>query len=141
MGFAGFQCRTRPRVTRRHVIQDEDIGAGFPIAEGNIVGDGLLDPLHAGLDVRDQRHEIGNDRVMEVLIASRGSAACCVVHERSPLPGFLCLHRYLCVKSRSRTNTGGDDDSDISVCVVTSVRHLFTVYGRWYMTETPPSRG
>jgi hypothetical protein len=38
MSFAGLQCGTRARVTGRDVIQDEDIGASFPIAEGGFVG-------------------------------------------------------------------------------------------------------
>src|SRR5258708_35461394 len=47
---------------------------------------------------------------------------------------------YLCVKSRSPTNTVGSSPfRSMLSCVEWA--SLLTVYGRWYMTETPPSRG
>ena len=79
MGLAAVQCRTRACVTGREIIQHDDVAANFLIAEGDFGGDGRFDQIHAGVDVRDQGHEIGNDRAMEVvsiLREGRGSTAC-----------------------------------------------------------------
>ena len=43
MGFAAVQCRARPHITGRDVIQDDDVGANFLIAEGGFPSDGRVD--------------------------------------------------------------------------------------------------
>jgi hypothetical protein len=85
--FAAVQCRIRPHIPRRDVVQDDDVAGEFLIAEGTFPGDGCLDRFHARLDALDQGHEIGSNHAIPVVAIvgwSGGSAACCSAHESSP---------------------------------------------------------
>src|ERR1700722_8880386 len=108
-GAAGDQCRVGLDHARRDVVQYDDIADNFLMAGRRLARDGLFDQPRARADVLDQRYDVGNDRV--VVIASiagwERDTVCCLLHEYSPSPHFLCRRGYLCVKSRDRTNTVG----------------------------------
>ena len=72
------------------LIRHDDIAADFLMAEGLRSGDGRFDQIHAGGNVRDQGHEIGNDGAMGVVLMLRRTefSPRAAFRVRGPLPGF-----------------------------------------------------
>jgi hypothetical protein len=74
-------------VTRRDVIQHDNVGGSSGIAESRFHRDGRLDQLHAGADVFDQGYEFRNNRTLSavsIVGSGRKSAAFCALHKYSP---------------------------------------------------------
>lgn len=63
----------RPLVRRRDIVQHEDIGGRFlvPVTEfrREFTGNSRLDQGDRGLNLLDQRFEVGDDRTVVVVLA------------------------------------------------------------------------
>src|SRR5712664_392265 len=74
-------------VTRRDVIEHDNVVGSSGITESRFHRDGRFDQLHAGPDVLDQGYEFRNDRtisVVSIVGSGRNAAASCALHECSP---------------------------------------------------------
>jgi hypothetical protein len=64
---AGVQCRICPDVAGCDVVQYDDVGGNFLIAEGRFLDDGRLDQLDARLDLLNQGLKVGYDSAIIVI--------------------------------------------------------------------------
>jgi hypothetical protein len=77
-------------VTRSNVVQDDNVGSGFLMAERRFPDDGRFDRLQARLDVLDQGHEVRYDGATIVIpvVGFHRTATICILHKRSPRARF-----------------------------------------------------
>ena len=91
-GITGAQRGGRLCVAGGDVIQHEHIAGSILAAGSGFPGDGGLKLLDAGLDVIDQRNQLRNDGLLDIIPIggwARSPAVCVRLHDCSPARFFM----------------------------------------------------